>query len=83
VLGVGGIGMLGDRPRRQRLDEGGIIGDIGGCEPGRGARAEFMDHCSDHDVRQRHAFGGTDHGRNEAHRNAPSTWRQWEKGAGA
>jgi len=40
-------------------------------EPGRGARAQPVDRGADDDIRQRHALGGADDRRHEAHVTTP------------
>ncbi len=75
MLRIGGIGVLGNRPRRHLAREGGIARGAAVRELDRGARAEPVNGGADDRVRQRHSFGGLDDGGDEAHVTTPFCWR--------
>ena len=60
VLGVGRVGVFGDGARRHLVGERGIASALPRGEPCRGARAQPLDRGADHEVGQRHPFGGAD-----------------------
>ena len=71
MLGIGGISVFGDGPRRHIPGERRIVLGIAAGQPCRGARAHPLDGAADHEIGQRHPLGGADHPRYEAHVTAP------------
>jgi hypothetical protein len=71
VLGVGRLGMFGDGAAGHHAGERGVaLRGLRG-KPRRRARAQPPDRGANDEVGQRHAFGGADDGRDEAHVTAP------------
>ena len=71
MLGIGRGGLLGDGARRHLAGENRVAPDVAGGEPRRGTRTHSRDAGADHQIRQRHPFGGADHGGDETHDMAP------------
>src|ERR1019366_272029 len=71
MLGIGGIGMFGDGACRHLLRERGIVFRIAAGKPRRGARTQPLDRSTDHEIGQRHPFGGADYSGYEAHVTTP------------
>lgn len=67
MLIVGLIGIFGDGARGHVIGEGGVALGIAAGQSRSGARAQPLDRGTDHDVGQRHAFGGADNRGNETH----------------
>jgi hypothetical protein len=58
MLGVGGIGVFGDAARHHFAGKTCIAGCVAGRKPRHRARAEPADRGADHQIGQRHPFGG-------------------------
>ncbi len=71
MLGVGRIGMFGDGARRHLVGKRGIAFRVAAGEPRRGARAQPLDGGADHEIGQRHPFGGADDSGDDAHVTTP------------
>jgi hypothetical protein len=67
MLGIGGIRMFGNGPRRQGASECFIALRIAGGEARSRARAESMDRDADQKIRQRNALGAADHFGSDTH----------------
>ena len=71
MLGIGGVGMFGDGAYRHLLRERGIVLGIAAGKPRRRARTQPLDRGADHEIGQRHPFGGADDPGYEAHVTTP------------
>ena len=78
MLGVGGIGVLGDGMAGHLAGEGGVALAAAGGQLNGGPGAQPMDRGTDDDVRQRHPFGGADDGGDQAH--AATPWFMYRPG---
>ena len=71
MLRVRLVGIFCDGARGHFIGEGRVAAAIAGSELGGGARAQPIDAGADHSVGKRHALGGADDRRNQAHDVAP------------